>query len=112
MTETQLVELNDANFKETVASGITLVDFWAQWCRPCLAMIPVLERIAEKMSDKVKICKLNIDENPGISIEYNIMSIPAIFLFKDGAVVNRILGISSETELLAAIQAVEQTREE
>ena len=107
MTETQLVELNEANFKETVASGITLVDFWAEWCMPCRMMEPVLERIAEKMSDQIKIRKLNIDENPAISIEYNIMTIPAILIFKAGEVVNQIFGVSSEGELLAAIQAVE-----
>ncbi|UCH93170.1 MAG: thioredoxin [Candidatus Aminicenantes bacterium] len=103
MPDGQVLILNANNFAETISKGVTLVDFWAVWCAPCRRLDPILERIAAKMSNKAKICKLNIDENPGISVEYNVMSIPAIFIYKDGQVVNQLFGIRSEEELVEAI---------
>ncbi|MGD2088858.1 MAG: thioredoxin [Candidatus Aminicenantes bacterium] len=107
MASEQILELNETNFKETISQGVTLVDFWAQWCLPCRALNPILEKIAGKMSHKAKICKLNIDENPDISVEYNVMSIPAIFIYKDGQVVNQLFGLRTEEELVQAINAAE-----
>jgi len=98
--------LDEANFKETIREGITLVDFWAPWCMPCRLMEPAVERIAEKMTGKAKVGKVNIDENPKISEEYKIMSIPLVLIFKDGEVVGQLFGVRSETELLEAIFAV------
>ena len=95
--------LDASNFKETISQGVTVVDFWAAWCGPCRMLNPILEKIAGKMSHKAKICKLNIDENPDISVEYNVMSIPAVFIYKDGQVVNRLFGIRTEEELVEAI---------
>jgi thioredoxin 1 len=101
-----ILELDERNFKETISEGVTLVDFWAPWCIPCRALEPVLEKMAEKMSHKAKICKVNIDENPDISVEYNVMTIPAIFIYKDGEVVNQLFAIRSEKELVEALQKV------
>lgn len=105
MAGEHIKELNRTNFKETIGEGVTLVDFWAQWCVPCRMLDPILEKIAEKIDYKTKICKLNIDENPGISVEYNVMSIPAIFIYKDGQVVNQLFGVRSEKELVAALHS-------
>jgi thioredoxin 1 len=106
MNNKNILTLDQSNFKEIISNGVTLVDFWAQWCMPCRMQEPVLEKIAEKMGDKVKIAKVNIDENPEISIEYNIMTIPAILIYQDGQVVNQLFGIQSEKELLEALQKV------
>jgi thioredoxin 1 len=105
MAGEHIKELNETNFKETISEGVTLVDFWAQWCVPCRMLDPVLKKIAEKIEDKAKICKLNIDENPEISIEYKVMTIPAIFIYKDGKVVNQLFGVRSEKELVADINS-------
>jgi thioredoxin 1 len=103
MTGEHVLELNETNFKETIGRGVTLVDFWAQWCQPCRLMDPILETIAEKMSGKVKFGKVNIDENPDISIQYNVMSIPAIFIFENGEVINQLFGFQLEEEVVEAI---------
>jgi len=99
----KILELNESNFKETIAAGVTLVDFGAEWCAPCRALEPVLEKISKKLGDKAKICKLNIDDNPAISVEYNVMTIPAIFIFKDGEMVNQLFGVHSGNELEEAV---------
>jgi thioredoxin 1 len=93
------LELNDGNFKGTVESGITLVDFWAPWCGPCRMMTPIIEEIAGEKTD-IKVGKVNIDECPGIAQQYNILSIPTLIYFKDGQPIHSSVGVVSKKAIL------------
>ena len=76
--------LDTKTFEENAGKGIALIDFWAEWCGPCHAIAPALDKIGEEHADKVKIAKVNIDEEPEIAQRYGVMSIPTLILFKDG----------------------------
>ena len=80
------IDVTEATFEREVLQSETpvLVDFWAEWCGPCDAVSPVLEKIAEERKDELKLVKVNIDEEQGLSIKYGVMSIPTMILFKDG----------------------------
>jgi len=95
-----IVETTDANFSKDIASGLVLVDFWAPWCGPCKMIAPILEEIDEEMSDDVQIFKLNVDDNQNTAGKYGVMSIPTLILFKDGKIVDQIVGFQPK-ELLA-----------
>ncbi len=86
--------VTDANFSTEVlgASQPVLVDFWAEWCGPCRAIAPILEEISGEMGDKVKIVKLNVDENPGVAAQYGVRSIPTMILFKGGEAADMKIG--------------------
>ena len=86
--------IKDENFENDVlnSSKLTLVDFWAEWCGPCKQIGPILEEIAEEKKDMLKIVKLNIDENPQTPQKYGVRGIPTLILFKDGKLVNSIVG--------------------
>lgn len=100
-----VLELNETNFKETIASGIVLVDFWAPWCGPCKMQSPILEnQVASQVSDKAKIAKVNVDDNKNLAAEYSIKSIPTILLFKDGAIVKQFTGLQRADALIKAIE--------
>ena len=81
-----ILDLSDSTFDSEVkkAGGLALVDFWAPWCGPCLIVAPILEKIAEEMSDKIKVCKLNVDDNQKTASDFGVMSIPTMIIFKDG----------------------------
>ena len=87
-------DVTDATFTEEVLnSGDTImVDFWAEWCGPCRAVSPILDQIASEHSSKIKIVKLNVDDNPEIALKYQITSIPAMKVFRGGEVVKTIIG--------------------
>jgi len=91
--------ITDAEFQATVASGITVIDFWAPWCGPCKAIAPLLEELAGEYGDRVKIVKLNIDENQGVPTQFGVMSIPTLILFKDGQKVAQKVGASNKAAL-------------
>jgi thioredoxin 1 len=88
--------LTDQNFAEEVASfdGVVLVDFWAPWCQPCIVMAPFVEQIATKYKDnpKVKVGKLNVDENEETSMKYRVMSLPTFKIFVNGNIVDELIG--------------------
>jgi len=94
--------LTDATFDaEVLKSPIpVLVDFWAAWCGPCRMLGPIVEEVANEYSGKVKVCKLNVDENPDSSRKYNIMSIPAVLIFKDGKVAKQSVGVVPKEKLV------------
>lgn len=98
--------ITDAQFNDEVlnAKGLVLVDFWAEWCGPCRQLIPVLEEISKEMSDKVKICKINVDESPDKAAEMGIRSIPSVFLFKDGKQLDMKVGLNSKSALIEWIE--------
>lgn len=87
-------EVGDQNFETEVlnAKVPVLVDFWAAWCAPCRMIAPVVEAIADKYEGRAKVVKLNVDENQGTSMKYNIRGIPTLLLFKDGVVKEQIIG--------------------
>jgi thioredoxin 1 len=92
------IELNASNF-DTVKEGVALVDFWAPWCGPCRMIAPVIEELAEEFEGKAKVCKVNTDEEQDIAIQYGIRSIPTILFFKDGELVDQMVGASSKQVL-------------
>ena len=92
---------SDASFEADVlkSSAPVVVDFWAEWCGPCRMIAPALEEIAGAMGDKVKIVKLNIDDNPVTPSKYGIMSIPTLMLFKNGEIASRQVGAAPKAKL-------------
>ena len=100
------IKVNDNNFKQEVLeeSLPVLVDFWAVWCGPCLRLAPVIEEIAEEYKGKLKVCKLNVDDAPQTASSYEIMSIPTLAIFKNGKVMDRIVGALPKAELETAIK--------
>jgi thioredoxin 1 len=99
--EELLVHVSDDNFEQEVIKSEkpVLVDFWAPWCGPCRAIGPVVEDLAEVYKDRVKVAKLNIDDNPKTAIVYGVMSIPTIVLFKNGNVLDKVLGLVPKDRL-------------
>jgi thioredoxin 1 len=95
-------KITDASFDEDVlkSSEPVVVDFWAEWCGPCRMIAPSLEEIATEMKGKVKVVKLNIDENPGVPGKLGIMSIPTLILFKDGKAAARKVGAAAKGDLV------------
>ena len=102
-----IVNVTDASFEEDVlkAEGAVLVDYWAEWCGPCKMIAPVLEEIANDYADKLKVCKLNIDENNETPPKFGIRGIPTLMLFKDGNVEATKVGALSKSQLAAFIEA-------
>jgi len=100
------ININDGNFKQEVLeeSLPVLVDFWAVWCGSCLRLAPVIEQIAKEYKGKLKVCKLNVDEAPKTASSYGIMSIPTLAIFKQGEVVDRIVGALPKSEIEATIK--------
>ena len=101
------VKVTDASFSQDVlqSSEPVVVDFWAEWCGPCRMIGPALEEISNEMAGKVKIVKLNVDENPQVSSQFGIRSIPALMMFKDGKVVAQKIGAAPKGDLAKWIQA-------
>ncbi len=97
------IEVDDSNFEEEVIKQSekipVVVDFWAQWCMPCLVLGPVLEKIAEKYKGKFILAKLNVDKSPITSQKYKIMSIPNVKMFKDGKIVDEFVGALPEFQV-------------
>jgi thioredoxin 1 len=95
------IELTDANFDDEVLKSdlVVLVDFWAVWCGPCKMIAPIVEELADEHDDKLKVGKVDVDNNREIAMKYGIRSIPTLMIFKDGQVVEQIIGAVSKAHL-------------
>jgi len=103
-----MIELNDANFEhEVIASqSPVLVDFWAEWCGPCRAITPIVEEIAGQYAGRLKVGKVNVDDSAGTATRFGIRSIPSLLFFKDGKVVDTIIGAVPKGEILRKLDKV------
>ena len=96
--------ITDATFKEEINEGLVLVDFWATWCGPCRMQAPILEQLGEELDEsELKICKLDVDENPETPQAFGVMSIPTLIFFKDGQMVKQVVGVQTKAQLKAVV---------
>ncbi|MCS7280957.1 MAG: thioredoxin [Desulfobacterota bacterium] len=104
----QAKAVTDANFKEEVLESDipVLVDFWASWCGPCQMMGPIIDKLAEEYEGKVKVVKLNVDENPQTPAKYGIRAIPTLIIFKNGEIMERMVGAQPKTVVEEVIKRV------
>lgn len=99
----QIKHLDDSNFESVVENGVTLVDFYADWCGPCRMIAPIIEDIASEMSGKITVAKLDIESAQNTTAKFNVTSIPTIILFKGGEEVNRVVGVRDKDAFLEMI---------
>lgn len=102
------ITLTDQSFDEEVKQSEVpvLVDFWAPWCGPCQMMAPIIEDLAKEVEGKAKVCKLDVDENPQKAVEYGIMSIPSLKIFKAGKVAREFTGVQSKEALKSELESL------
>ena len=103
-----LTQVTDSSFESDVlkAENAVLVDFWAEWCEPCLQIAPALEELAKDMNGKVTVAKLNIDQNPGTPTKYGVRALPTLMLFKDGQVAATKVGALAKTKFYEWVESV------
>ncbi|HIE65089.1 MAG: thioredoxin [Nitrospira sp.] len=102
------VDVTSKSWEEEVLkhSGAVMVDFWASWCGPCKMIAPVIDELAVEYSGRLKVCKLNTDESPDISSQYQIMGIPSLLFFKEGKLVDKMVGAASKNKFKEKIEAI------
>jgi thioredoxin 1 len=98
------VTVTDDNFQAEISQGLSMVDFWAEWCGPCRAVAPILEQLAGDYQGQVKVAKLDVDSNPRAAAQFNVRSIPTILFFKDGQLVDTVVGAVPRQQLEQKIQ--------
>jgi len=96
--------LNSENFDEVTSSGITLVDFWAPWCGPCKMLLPIMEQVAAELDGTATVAKVDIDECGDLAVRFGIRNVPAVFLIKDGEVVEQFNGVQAKAKLVDAVR--------
>lgn len=100
MASEQVTQATEDNFEKLTEKGVSVVDFWADWCGPCHMLAPVIEQLAAKhKDDEVRVLKVNVDENPGLAARFGIHGIPTVVFVKDGKEVDRLVGVRPLTEL-------------
>ena len=95
----QLIYLNDDNFESEISKGVTLIDFYADWCGPCRMITPIVEELSKEFNGRAKIAKVDIDAAQNTASNFNVTSIPTLILFKDGAEVKRVVGVRDKKTL-------------
>ncbi|MBI3994132.1 MAG: thioredoxin [Candidatus Lambdaproteobacteria bacterium] len=96
MASDKIIHLDESTFENGISKGLTLVDFWAEWCAPCRALAPTMDKLAEEYSDKVTVAKVDIDSNPTIPAKFGIRGIPTVMMFRDGQQVDMFVGNSPD----------------
>ena len=98
-----IMHLTKDNFDSVTSSGLALVDFWATWCGPCRMQAPILEELDEQLGDKVKICKLDVDDEPAIAQRFGVMSIPTLMVFRNGEMISKEVGVHTVEQLMTML---------
>jgi len=100
------LNLNKDNFEQSIANGVALVDFWAEWCGPCKMQLPIIEEFSSEMEGKATVGKVNVDEQLELAQSFGIQSIPTLILFKDGKPVKKLVGLHSKESLYEEVNQV------
>jgi thioredoxin 1 len=98
-----IINLDEKNFQQSTKGRIALVDFWAEWCMPCKMMTPVLNEVANEVSENVKVCKVNVDNQKSLTTKFSVQSIPTLVLLKNGKEIDRFVGVKPKGFLLEKI---------
>lgn len=108
MALSNIITVTESNFAEEVTQSTTpvLIDFWAEWCGPCKMIAPILDEIASEYDGKLKIGKINIDEQQALAVQHGIRAVPTLLIFKDGEVADQIIGLKSKRDLKANLDRV------
>jgi len=101
-----VLEITDESFDRVVAKGVSVVDFWAEWCMPCRMQGPIVEQISRKMGERASICKLNVDDNSASAERYSVTGIPTLIFFKDGQEAGRLVGVQSEGAIVRTLESL------
>lgn len=103
-----VTHLNKESFDAMTKEGLSMVDFWATWCMPCQALLPVIEELGQQLEGTVKVGKVNVDENKDLARQFQVMSIPTVIFFKDGKEVERVVGAYPKNAYLQKVEALKK----
>lgn len=98
-----VIALNEENFQTETSTGVVLIDFWAEWCGPCQMMLPILADFEAEMGSQMKVCKVNVDEAPGLAQAFRVMSIPTLVVLKDGKLVENMVWVKKKEDLIEIV---------
>ncbi|MBS7626389.1 thioredoxin [Candidatus Bathyarchaeota archaeon] len=100
------IKISDETFDETIRRNrLVIVDFWAEWCGPCMVLSPVIDQLAKEYAGKVLFTKLNVDENPAVTARFGVMSIPTLLIFKDSNLVDKIVGVAPKSRIESVLNS-------
>ena len=100
------LKITSESFDQVIAKGVSVVDFWAEWCMPCRMQGPIVEQVARKMGERASVCKLNVDEHPAPAEKYGVTGIPTLIFFKDGKEAGRLVGVQNEASIVRTLESL------